>query len=256
MNRYQLTLLIGLVFLCVTGMANRSTAQTEKPLNLFVAASLTDLASEFSRVFADQSGIDVRVVPEATSTLARQIAAGAPADILLSANRDWVDWLISRNPELAGASHVFAGNGLALVSGDETLSGDLRRLLGPGERARIAIADPEHVPAGQYAKQALTAAGLWDNIAGRLVPAANVRDALRLAQTGQTPYAIVYESDAAASGVSIVAPLPEPEPAISYFALPIKAGPKIEAFMDFLRSPEAEDLLCRYGFRLPEGRPC
>ena len=107
--------------------------------------------------------------------------------------------MIDRNPGLTGSARVFAGNGLVLVTGDETNRGGLDNVLGPGMTSRIAIADPDHVPAGLYARQSLTDRGYWKNLSGRLVPAANVRDALRFAETGQTLFAIVYESDAVAS---------------------------------------------------------
>ena len=256
MSKRALTLLIRLTFLYLLGLTSQAFAVTERPLNVYVAASMTDLATELAGAFTDKSGISVRVVPEATSTLARQIAAGAPADILLSANQDWVEWLINRNPDLTGKARIFAGNGLVLVTGDETNRGDLDTVLGPGKSWRIAIADPDHVPAGLYARQSLNDAGYWKNLSGRLVPAANVRDALRFAETGQTPFAIVYESDAAASSVTIVAPLPEPEPPVGYVALPVLNGANVDDFMGFLVSATAETLLCKHGFRLPEGRAC
>ncbi len=256
MNKRPLTWLIRLAFLCLIGVASRSLADAERPLNVFVAASMTDLATELAGAFTEMSGVPVRVVPEATSTLARQIAAGAPADVLLSANRDWVEWLVARKPGLTGSARVFAGNGLVLVTGDEMRTGDLERLLGPGEKSRIAVADPDHVPAGQYAMRSLTAAGYWDNLPGRLVPSANVRDALRFAETGQTPYAIVYESDAAAGAVTVVARLPDPVPPIGYVALPVRNAPNVDDFMGFLVSAKAEEYLCEHGFRLTEGRAC
>lgn len=256
MTRYRLTLLIRLAFLCLLGVAGQAKADAERPLDLFVAASLADLASELAGAFTIQTGVKVRVVPEATSTLARQIAAGAPADILLSANREWVDWLVARNPELAGKARVFASNGLVIVSVEGTPESDLEDLLAPGQKPRIAVADPDHVPAGRYARQVLTAAGLWANLAARIVPAANVRDALRLAETGQTPFAIVYESDAKVASVSVVAHLPEPDPPVAYVAVQVRTGPEAQAFVDFLGSPRAEHYLCGHGFRLPGKRQC
>ena len=130
---------------------------------------------------------------------------------------------------------------------------DLAGLLG-GEK--LAMGDPDHVPAGQYAMRSLTAAGYWDNLPGRLVPSANVRDALRFAETGQTPYAIVYESDAAAGAVTVVARLPDPVPPIGYVALPVRNAPNVDDFMGFLVSAKAEEYLCEHGFRLTEGRAC
>lgn len=241
-------------------LALQSPAAAAKQLNIFVAASLTDVATEFARSFENEFDVSVRIVPAATSTLARQIAAGAPADIFLSANQDWIDWLTERNIGQAHQTRIFAGNSLVVVTaaGKGAEAGNIDEILAPGGRARIALADPEHVPAGRYAKQVLESGGQWQNISGRLLPAANVRDALRYAETGQTAFSIVYASDADAEGVTVdvVAHLPDPRPPIRYLALPVGGHAEVQRFMNYLGAGQADAVLCRHGFRLPEGRAC
>ncbi len=226
-------------------------------LNLFVAASLTDVATEFAQAYESEFGVSVKVVPAATSTLARQIAAGAPADIFLSADQQWVDWLTERNFGQARLALTFAGNVLVVVTrAGKGAAGSLDDIFTAGDGPRVALADPEHVPAGRYAKQVLEATGQWSDLATRLVPAANVRDALRYAETGQTAYGIVYASDANSGTVDVIAQLPEPMPPVRYVALPLKADPPVQRFMERLGAGRADAILCRHGFRLPEGRLC
>jgi molybdate transport system substrate-binding protein len=240
-----------LVALCCFGPPAGSASGR---LDLYVAASLTDVASEIAEAFEAETGVSSRIVPAASSTLARQIAAGAPADVFLSADPQWTDWLVGQGIGDLARRKVFAGNRLVIVSARADADADA--LYDPASTERIAIADPDHVPAGRYARQVLEVGGRWKDVAGRLVPAANVREALRLAETGQTAYAIVYATDATAGRVRTLATLPDPDPPIRYVAMALGDDQASEAFVMFLRDAAAETILCRNGFRLIEGRKC
>jgi len=234
------------------------SAQAAERLTLFVASSLTEVASDIARLYEADSASDVTIVPAASSTLARQIAAGAPADVFLSADPQWADWLIDRQIGHGGEARTIAGNGLVVIAAGNSAKAadDIDDLLGSANGARIAVADPDHVPAGRYARQVLELTGQWASIAGRIVPAANVRDALRYVETGQVPIGIVYATDAKVGTVRVVALLPDPLPPIRYVALPLGESGRAQRFVDYMAGGSADPVLCRHGFRLPEGRSC
>lgn len=240
-----------LVAFCCLGPSGGSAGGQ---LELYVAASLTDVASEIAEAFQAETGTPMRIVPAASSTLARQIAAGAPADIFLSADPQWADWLVDRGVGDATRRTAFAGNRLVVVTA--RADADANAFYDPASQARIAIADPDHVPAGRYARRALETSGRWKDIAGRLVPVANVREALRLAESGQTAFGIVYATDAMAGSARTVATLPDPDPPIRYVALALGEDQASDAFVRFLGTAAAEAILCRNGFLLTGGHSC
>lgn len=240
-----------LAALCCFG---RPAGSAEARLDLYVAASLTDVAADIAGAYEVETGISSRIVPAASSTLARQIDAGAPADIFLSADMQWADWLVDRGHGDAARMTIFAGNGLVVVTAGEDV--EPGAIFDAASRTRIAIADPDHVPAGRYAKQVLQTSGQWTAVERRLVPVANVREALRLAETGQAAFGIVYSTDAIAGTARSVATLPDPDPPIRYVALALGGKDASDAFVAFLRDGAADAILCRYGFRLAGGRAC
>lgn len=254
---YRLVRFLRCIALMALTISGSSAGIAGESLRLFAASSLTDVAADIAKSFKAETAIEILIVPAASSTLARQIAAGAPADIFLSADPQWAEWLIDQGTGKAGASRTFAGNSLVVVvpPGRAVATGDMSDILTAPGGGRIAIADPEHVPAGRYARQVLDSAGLWQALLPRLVPAANVRDALRYVETGQTPLGIVYATDAKAGNVQVVAALPDPQPVIRYVAVPL-GGEGVGRFMAFVTDGSADTILCRYGFRLPEGRRC
>ncbi len=195
----------------------------------------------------------------ASSALARQIEQGAPADFFASADEAWMDYLEQRGLIAPGTRISLLTNGLVLVAPADgaatvqlTRGGtDLRALL--GDRGRIALADPAHVPAGRYAQAALTWLGQWDALAPRLARADNVRAALLLVERGEAPLGIVYASDAlAAPGVRVLAPFPaESHPPITYpFALTSRAAGHAQprALLSFLASTDSAAIWRRFGF--------
>jgi molybdate transport system substrate-binding protein len=226
------------------------------PVTIFAAASTTDAVNEIAEAYATRTGGSIRPVVASSSTLARQIAEGAPADIFLSANIAWMDHLDARQLLAPGTRLPLLSNRLVLIAPAGSplrlrLTRDLplRELLGDG---RLAIGDPAHVPAGIYAKQALEALGLWDQVADRLAQSSNVRAALALVDRGEVPAGIVYETDAVISPrVRIVDAFPaEVTPPITY-PLAIVAGrdtPAVRAAYDFLTSETAAAIFARHGF--------
>jgi len=177
-------------------VAVRSNAET---VTLFAAASTTDAVTEIvSRVEGRKDGVRVVTNFAASSTLARQIESGAPADVFLSANVEWVAYLEKRN--LVAERHDLLGNRLVVVVPSASkLALQRPEDLVDHSVSRIAIGDPESVPAGIYAKQALTNLGLWDRLEGKCVPSMSVRQALLYVEQGETEAGIVYATDATLS---------------------------------------------------------
>ncbi|OKH88160.1 hypothetical protein LF95_15990 [Thalassospira sp. TSL5-1] len=234
-----------------------------RDITVFAAASLTDAMGDVAKAYEAQNPDDhVRLSFASSSTLARQIAAGGPAEIFISANEKWMDWLSDQDLLETGTRRDLLGNSLVLIApkdsklGDITLSGksDLTRLIGKDDR--IAMGDPDHVPAGIYGKQALGNLGMWEKTEPRLARADNVRAALALVERGESPLGIVYGTDAAISkGVKIIATFPaNSHPAITYPVAVMKGmkNPASTGLLDFLKSPDARAVFRQYGFRMPQ----
>lgn len=171
------------LLLAVAGCAERPAGV------VFAAASTTDVVHAVV-------GDDLTISVGATSTLARQIARGAPADVFVAADPAWVDWLAGEGVPILDRAVVATGR-LVVVGPRSAARGSLADVLGAADR--IALADPSHVPAGRYARQALDAADLWDDVRARVLQTSDVRAAPAAVETGAADRAIVYASDAAAS---------------------------------------------------------
>ncbi|RAH36459.1 molybdate ABC transporter substrate-binding protein [Halomonas sp. SL1] len=236
---------------------------TEPTVRIFAAASLTDALD--SAIARYEEGHDVDVVPvyASSSTAARQVARGAPADLYFSANEQWMDWLGEQGIELAERADLLQ-NRLSLIAADdqpETFTPgqgtSLSTLLGDDER--LSVGDPDHVPAGIYAKQALESLGEWDALAPRLARADNVRAALALVERGEAPLGIVYRTDAMASDrVHQLGLFPlDSHPAIRYPVALIDppADDAAEAFRAWLAGDEARAIFTRFGFEAAGAEP-
>ena len=226
-------------------------------LTVFAAASLTDTLKEVGDAYKRDSGKTVVFSFAASSALARQIQASSGADVFISADADWMDYLDARGL-IDHASRIdLLGNSLVLIA--PAASGvklaikphfDLARALGGG---RLALADPASVPAGKYARAALTALGVWDTIADRVVPAENVRVALAYVARGEAPLGIVYATDAKADArVRIVDRFPaNSHPRIVYpAALTKDARPEARAFLSYLSGTRATAICEKAGFAI------
>src|ERR1700761_4059075 len=248
-----------LVWFCmVASLAGASTAvaaDAGKTVLVFGAASLTDVLDELGHAFTAQTPIQVKSSLAASSALAKQIEAGAPADVFFSADLEWMDYLEQRNLLRPGSRHDVVLNRLVLIApADSKISVkiaprfDLLKALGDG---KLATGDPDSVPVGKYAHAALEKLGVWDSVSSRIVRAENVRSALAFVARGEAPLGIVYRTDALAEKrVRIVDVFPEDShPPIVYpVALTTHAGPDAQRFLDFVVSDAAKPIFRKYGF--------
>jgi molybdate transport system substrate-binding protein len=232
-------------------------AQSQTTVTVFAAASLTDSLKSVADAYKARTGLDVTLSFGASSTLARQIDQGAQADIFFSADTDWMDFL-QKNGHLKDATRKdLLGNQLVLIAASDAKPApriaphfDLAGALGDG---KLALADPASVPAGKYAKAALTALGVWDSVALKVAQAENVRVALEYVSRGEAPYGIVYATDAkVAPNVRVAGTFPEStHPAIVYpVALTKNATPAARNFLAFLSSVQARAIFEKAGFTL------
>lgn len=230
-------------------------AQPRGPLVL-AAASLQEALSEAADAWIAKRHPRPVISFAGSSALARQIEAGAPADLFISADEEWMDYLAEKGLIRAKSRVPFLSNRLVLIAPVASRSRlsighnfPLARALGDG---RLAIADPDSVPAGKYGKAALTRLGVWPQVAPKVARGENVRAALALVERGEAPFGIVYATDARASGrVRTVGTFPAgSHPAITYpvAALRSSANPEAEAFRRFLISREGKTIFARRGF--------
>jgi molybdate transport system substrate-binding protein len=229
------------------------------PVTVLAAASLADALTGIGDLYRGKTGEALRFSFAASSQAARQIEAGAPAGIFASANARWMDYLAGRGAIAPGTRVDLLRNGLVLVAPLEAAN-CTPRLDDPasivaclGDHGRLAVGDPDHVPAGIYARQALTALGVWPDLEARLARADNVRAALALVARGEAPLGIVYATDAAiVAGVRVVATFPESSHAPIVYPFAIVAGaesdPAVRRAFAFLTDPQALTVFERFGF--------
>jgi molybdate transport system substrate-binding protein len=253
-------LLLGLALVLVAPPALRAQ---EAPLTVFAAASLQDALKALEPAWraAAPGSPPLRLSFAASSALARQIEQGAPADLFMSADEQWMDWAQSRNLIVPETRISPLGNALVLVAPADTAlppmtlarDSNLLALLGPS--GRLAVGDPAHVPVGIYAQAALTWMGQWNALNPRLARAETVRAGLLLVERGEAPLGIVYATDAQASQrVKVLGSFPaESHPAVSYpFAVTRSAAGKAHAraLLAFLTGPSAASTWRAQGFVL------
>jgi molybdate transport system substrate-binding protein len=234
------------------------TLGAAEPLIVFAAASLAEVMQTLARRLAPRT--EIRFSFAASSTLARQIEQGAPAQIFISADEAWMDYLGERGRIDVSTRRIVAGNRLVVVRPGDAASAAvgestaaLRAALRPGPRGadRIATGDPAHVPAGRYAQAALTRLGLWDEVAPRLARADNVRSALSFVERGEAAAGIVYATDATvARGLQVVARFPlASHPPIRYPAASVPGAPAAaREFLTAIASPHAQPIWAAAGF--------
>jgi molybdate transport system substrate-binding protein len=221
-------------------------------ITVFAAASLAETMNRLAADYQKQSGKSVAVSLAASSALARQIEASGGADIFVSADEDWMDYLDKKALLAAGTRKDLLGNALVLIGPRGVAPIAIRAgfdLKGALKGGRLAIADPDSVPAGKYAKDALTRLRAWDGIA--TAPAENVRVALAYVARGETPLGIVYATDARAEpAVAVAGTFPEDSHApIRYPAALVKdAKPEARGFLAFLSSAAARSVFETAGF--------
>jgi len=236
---------------------------------MFAAASTTNAITEIGEL-AERQGLP-RMVPSFASSaaLAKQIDNGAPADVFVSANVRWMDFLDRKNAIDRNSRVDLLGNSLVLIApkggrlanmppvgaigGDYPLAANLAR-------GRLAVGNPDHVPAGIYARQALESLGLWPSVGNKLAPVANVRAALALVERGEAEAGVVYATDAAivAGKVVVIGAFPESSHKPIIYPAAILAGrdrEEVRRVFAFLASAKAAAVFARYGFRPLAAKP-
>ena len=222
-------------------------------LTVFAAASMTDALGKIGAAYTGRTGTKVVFSFAGTGALARQIEAGAPADVFISADEKWMAYVNNAEAMKPETIRPIATNSLVLVgaAGAEPVALTPTALAARLDGNRLAIADTETVPAGRYGKAALQATGLWETVADKLAPMENVRVALASVARGDTPLGVVYGSDAHVEPkVGVLATFPaNSHPAIVYPAALTKSAKEgAQGFLDFLTTPEAQAILTESGF--------
>jgi len=256
--RFFRDLLLAGVFAIVAAVV--PSASVAADITVFAAASLTEALNEIDSTWTKETHHTAAISFAASSALARQIEAGSPADMFISADTDWMDELAQHSLIRPDTRRNLLGNHLVLVEPASSHARieivshfDLAAALGGG---RLAVADPDSVPAGKYAKAALMALGVWDSVAGRIAGAENVRVALEYVARGDAPLGIVYTTDALAEPrVRIAATFPDTahRPIVYPVALTTGARPLARDFLAFLSGPHASAIFRKDGFVVLNG---
>ncbi len=239
----------------VAGLA--AQAQAADKITVFAAASLTNAMQDIAAQYQKEKGVQVVSSFASSSTLARQIEQGAPADLFISADQQWMDYSISKQQIVENTRYTLLGNELVLVAAKTSKIDNVEiddktqwtKLLGD---SRLAVGDPDHVPAGIYAKEALQKLGAWSTLEPKLARASDVRGALALVEREEAPLGIVYGSDAIASKkVKVVGTFPaSSHKPVEYPMAIVKdhEKPEVRAFYDYLKTPAASAIFKQYGF--------
>jgi molybdate transport system substrate-binding protein len=253
---------LSLALLCLAvGSRPLPAAETQQSqILVFAAASLTDALQQIGSAYEKTAPVKVKLSFDASSNLARQIEAGARADVFFSADTQWMDYLQSRNLILVSSRQNVVGTALVLIAPAESqiklkIEPHFPLLAMLGKDGRLAIGDPDSVPAGRYARSALSTLGVWDEVSSRLAPAENVRVALSYVARGEAPLGIVYRTDAVVDkGVRVVDTFPANThaPIIYPLALTKSAQPATTGFVAYLTGPRGREVFAKYGFTEPK----
>ena len=254
-RRLAITAILVLAF----GVTAPVAAEDKPPgLLVFAAASLTNVLDELSTDWTRRSGVPVKLSFAASSALARQIEAGSRADVFVSADQEWMDYLAAKSLVKKESRRDLAANSLVLIAPADS---KVRLILRPGVSfdaalggGRLATGDPATVPVGRYARSAFESLGVWDQLKDRLVPADNVRGALNFVARGEVSLGVVYATDARAEkAVRIVAIFPaETHAPITYpAAATANAKTASIAYLTYLTSRHAAITWKKYGFLEP-----
>jgi len=253
--------LLALGLASIAGVARAEPRPPPQAITVFAAASLQNAMKEIGADYTKATGAPVAFSFAGSSTLARQIVEGAPADVFISADPQWMDYAQSHGL-IEGASRVdLLTNHLALIAPKGSTVSlkiapgfPIAKALGDG---RLAMADPDAVPAGLYGKAALIKLGVWPQVESRVAKGDSVRAALVFVAKGEAPLGIVYDTDAKIDpAVRVVDLFPkDSHPPILYPAAVVISpmAPEARAFLAYLQSPPARAVFARYGFR-PAGR--
>jgi molybdate transport system substrate-binding protein len=257
-------LAVAAVLALAWGAPQQASAQAQGgDLIVFAAASLKNALDAVNAAWQKETGKSAKISYAASSALAKQIESGAPAQVFISADLDWMDYLAGKTLIKPETRSNLLGNRIVLVAPKDKAQAvdikpgfDLANVVGSG---RLAMANVDSVPAGKYGKAALEKLGAWAGVADRLAQAENVRAALLLVSRGEAPAGIVYQTDAASdSGVAIIGTFPEStHPPIIYpVALTTSAtSPDAAAFLAYIKSGKAKPAFEAQGFTVLGGGP-
>jgi molybdate transport system substrate-binding protein len=253
MNR--LGVIGAVLWLSLLSLSSPAADKDTPSITVFAAASLTNVLQTLGDGFTKQSSIPVRFSFAASSALARQIENGAPADVFFSADLEWMDYLQTRNLIQRDTRRDVLGNRLVLIAAADS---KITLKIGPNfplaaalGKGRLATGDPDAVPVGRYAREALTTLGVWNDVAQRMVRADSVRSALAFVDRGEAPLGIVYETDALIDKhvrVLDVFPANSHLPIVYPIALTRSAKPDATRFVEYLRGPAGEAAFKAFGF--------
>lgn len=245
---------LALTAILLTGLTGSALAAR---VTVFAAASLTNALQDIAKQYQQETGDEVVLSFASSSTLARQIEAGAPANVFISADQKWMDYLQEKQGIDTTSRKTLLANSLVVIvpesSKQQPVTIDARtdwnKLLQGG---RLAVGDPDHVPVGIYMKQAMQQLGAWDNIADKLAPAQDVRSGLALVERNEVPIGVVYSSDAQVTPkVKIIGHFPpESYPKVEYPLALISDhdNPDSRRFYNYLQQATATAVFQRYGF--------
>lgn len=248
-------LLFGMTALALAS-SGRAGAQGARPLTVFAASSLTDVLQALGEQYRTETKDEVRFSFASSSVIARQLEAGAPADLFFSADAEWMDYVQTRSLIQRDTRVNLLSNRLVLVA---PTSSNVQLRIAPGfglaealgRRGRLAMGDPDTVPAGRYARTALTSLGVWNDVADRLVRTENVRAALLFVSRGEAPLGVVYHTDALVEPkVRVVDTFPPAShtPIVYPAAVTRGAQPSAARFLAYVRSPAGLAVFRRFGF--------
>jgi molybdate transport system substrate-binding protein len=255
MGKKGLTALLSMMFLF--GFSLPAMSAEPAAITIFAAASTTDALTEICNLFSEKQLGKVTPSFASSSTLAKQIENGAPADLFLSADTKWMDYLVEKKMVDPADQIELLGNRIVLIAPkdssitkvDVKAGFAISDLLGEN---RLAMGDPEHVPAGIYGKEAFEKLGVWDGIKDKISPEKDVRAALVRVERGEVPLGVVYATDAAISGnVRVVGTFPEDTHAPIIYPAATVTGHKSEnsrAFLEFLKGPDGRKIFEKFGF--------
>ena len=253
---HRLAALSLLAFTVLFGALAPPASAQDKSLTVFAAASMKNALDDVDAAYTAKTGVKISASYAASSALAKQIEQGAPADIFVSADTDWMDYAIGKKSINVPTRVDLLGNSIVLIAPKDSKIDnvaikpgfDLAKLAGDG---RIATGDVKAVPVGIYAQAALQKLGVWDAVQPKMAMTQNVRAALTLVARGEAPLGIVYSTDAKVEpGVKVVATFPEDshDPIIYPVAATANAKPDATAYLAFLRSAAAKTIFENYGF--------
>jgi molybdate transport system substrate-binding protein len=231
-----------------------STSRAEDAVRVYAAASLTNAIGEISGAWTQAGHPKPTLVFAASSALAKQVENGAPADVFASADKKWMDYLAQRKKIDPASRADLLGNELVLIVPKGSafqVTLDKGFDLPGAYKGKLCTGEPDVVPVGTYAKQALTSYGWWTALAPRVVGTDDVRTALAFVERGECPLGIVYATDAAISSkVEIVGRFPAGthDPIVYPFAIVAGAGSQAGPYLEYLRSDAAQQIFRKYGF--------